>query len=372
MARHRQRRYRRRRPSARRQRQLYRRRRFFVGALLLLLFLAMLVPRGCGASGAASGSTDAFPAEEREEESVAAAPYATVLGGGPTSAAASASPEASGDTSATRGAATLVAGASDATNGPLLKNRMVAYYGHPFSARMGVLGEFEDPVQMVAALKEQAAVYSAVDPDRPAIPTIELIASVAQGSPGRDGLYLIRTPAEVIERYAKVAEENGCLLLLDVQVGLSTIAYEVEAIRPFLERPHVHLAIDPEYDMVPGQIPGQESGSSTGEEIMGAAQTLSKLVEEKGLPAKVLVVHQFERGMVTNKELLEPTPNVEVVLHADGFGTPEGKISKYDTLVRDEAPQYGGFKLFYQQDFPLLAPEEVLQLVPAPAIVSYQ
>jgi hypothetical protein len=235
-----------------------------------------------------------------------------------------------------------------------------------------VLGEFEDPVQMVAALKEQAAVYSAVDPDRPAIPTIELIASVAQGSPGRDGLYLIRTPTEVIEGYAKVAEENGCLLLLDVQVGLSTIANEVEAIRPFLERPHVHLAIDPEYDMVPGQIPGQESGSSTGEEIMGAAWTLSKLVEEKGLPAKVLVVHQFERGMVTNKELLEPTPNVEVVLHADGFGTPEGKISKYDTLVRDEAPQYGGFKLFYQQDFPLLAPEEVLQLVPAPAVVSYQ
>ena len=332
----------------------------------------MLVPRGCGAPGAASGSTDAFPAEEREEKSVAAAPYAAVLGGRPTSVAASTYPEASRGTAATRGAGTLVAGASDATNGPLLKNRMVAYYGHPFSARMGVLGEFEDPVQMVAALKEQAAVYSTVDPDRPAIPTIELIASVAQGSPGRDGLYLIRTPAEVIERYAKVAEENGCLLLLDVQVGLSTIANEVEAIRPFLERSHVHLAIDPEYDMIPGQIPGQEPGSSTGEEIMGAAWTLSKLVEEKGLPAKVLVVHQFERGMVTNKELLEPTPNVEVVLHADGFGTPEGKISKYDTLVRDEAPQYGGFKLFYQQDFPLLAPEEVLQLVPAPAIVSYQ
>ena len=331
----------------------------------------MLLPRG--APDAAPESTDALPNGEREEGLVAAVPYAAVTPGGESvSVAASASPEASGGTAASRGAATLVSGASDATNGPLLKHRMVAYYGHPFSARMGVLGEYEDPAQMVAALKKQAAAYSAADPDRPAIPTIELIASVAQGSPGRDGLYLTRTPPEVIEGYAKVAEENGCLLLLDVQVGLSTIANEVEVIRPFLERPHVHLAIDPEYDMVPGQIPGQEFGSSRGQEIMGAARTLSELAKKKDLPAKVLVVHQFEQGIITDKELLAPMPNVEVVLHADGFGMPEGKISKYETLVRDEAPQYGGFKLFYQQDFPLLAPEEVLQLVPAPAVVSYQ
>ena len=249
---------------------------------------------------------------------------------------------------------------------------MVTYYGHPFSGRMGVLGEFENPEQMVAALKEQAEAYSAADSDRPAVPTIELIASVAQGSPGPEGLYLLRTPTEVIEEYAKLAEENGCLLLLDIQIGLSTIADEVEAIRPFLERPYVHLAIDPEYDMVPGQIPGQVFGSSDAREIVAVAQTLSEVVEEKNLPGKALVVHQFERGMIANKELLKPAPNVEMVVHADGFGLPEGKISKYDTLVRAEAPQYGGFKLFYKQDLPLLAPEEILQLVPAPAVVSYQ
>lgn len=49
---------------------------------------------------------------------------------------------------------------------------------------MGELGQYEEPQQMVAALKEQAAAYTEMDPDRPAIPTIELIASVAQPEPG--------------------------------------------------------------------------------------------------------------------------------------------------------------------------------------------
>lgn len=330
----------------------------------------MFLFRGSGDLATTSELTDASPAEELEEEesAVVAAPYSAVSPEGEKTSAL----EAFDGPAGSNGTNTLVAGARDITNGPLLENRMVAYYGHPFSAQMGVLGTYEDPTEMVAALKKQAAAYSAADPGRPAIPTIELIASVAQASPGPDGLYLLRTPPEVIEEYARVAEENGFLLLLDIQVGLSTISHEVEAIRPFLERPHVHLAIDPEYDMVPGQIPGRVFGSSEAQEIMGAARTLSKLVEEKGLPAKVLVIHQFEQGMVTNKGLLGPVPNVEMVLHADGFGTPEGKISKYDVLVGDEAPQYGGFKLFYRQDYPLLGPEEVLRLEPAPAVVSYQ
>jgi hypothetical protein len=146
----------------------------------------------------------------------------------------------------------------------------------------------------------------------------------------------------------------------------------VEALRPFLERPHVHLAIDPEYDMAPGEIPGQQFGTSDGYEIMDAARTLSGMAEEKDLPAKVLVVHQFRYDMLINKEIIEPLPNVEVVLHADGFGVPEDKLEKYDLLVKQEPIQYGGFKLFYQQDVPLLTPEQVLQLDPPPAVVSYQ
>jgi hypothetical protein len=97
---------------------------------------------------------------------------------------------------------------------------------------------------MMANLKEQTAAYSAADPDRPAVPTIELIASTAQRDPGADGTFICRLPEEEIEEYATLAEENGALLLLDVQLGRSTVADEIEALRPFLERPYVHLAID--------------------------------------------------------------------------------------------------------------------------------
>lgn len=38
------------------------------------------------------------------------------------------------------------------------------------------------------------------------------------------------------------------------------------------------------------------------------------------------------------------------------------EIAKYDLLIGDEPIQYGGFKLFYKQDTPLLPPEEVLEL----------
>jgi hypothetical protein len=170
-----------------------------------------------------------------------------------------------------------------------------------------------------------------------------------------------------------VAEENDALLLLDVQIGYSTIAEEVEAIKPFLKRPYVHLAIDCEWNMASGEIPGQTFGQCSGENVMGAADTLSRIVEENDLPPKVMVVHQFRSDMVINKEALEPTENVEMVVHADGFGLRKNKLSKYKLLVNEQPVQYGGFKLFYDQDVNLFSPREVLkELDPDPAVISYQ
>ena len=275
------------------------------------------------------------------------------------------------DARVTEPASALVEGAEDLSDGPLKENRIVAYYGTPQSGYMGVLGE-SAPEAMMAQLKEQAAAYSAVDPSRPAIPTVELIASVAQRDPGPYGIYLSRMPHETIERYAKLAEENRALLLLDVQIGLSTLPYEVEYLMPFLERPYVHLAIDTEYAVAPGQVPGVDLGGVSGYDIQKVVEFLDRLVEERNLPDKVVVVHQFASGIVFDKEAIRPTENVQVVLHADGFGSPENKFSKYDQLVAGQPIQYGGFKLFYTQDAPLLTPEQALDQTPAPVVISYQ
>ncbi|MGN6673268.1 MAG: hypothetical protein ACTHMA_08205 [Thermomicrobiales bacterium] len=258
------------------------------------------------------------------------------------------------------------------SNGPLVKNRLVTYYGHPYSDKMGVLGEFDDPQQRVDTLKEQAAAYTAADPSRPAIPTIELIASVAQGSPGPNNLWLYRTPPDVIEQYAQLAEKNNCLLLLDVQMGYDTVAHEVQALLPYLRRPYVHLAIDPEFHVKPGQVPGEEFGSVSAADINGAAATLADLVVRYNIPDKVLVIHQFRDDMLPDKQNIKPIPHIQMVIVMDGWGTPDAKLTNYKAFIHDQPIQYGGIKIFYRQDTPLLTPEQVVQLDPAPLVVIYQ
>ena len=265
----------------------------------------------------------------------------------------------------------LMAGKEDPSDGPLKENRLVAYYGHPYVAEMGILGEY-DPDELMNKLKEQTAVYSRLDPDRPAIPTIELIASVAQPEPGPDRLFVTQTPKEEILKYIELAKKNDALVLLDVQLGRATVMQEVEILAEYLKEPNVHLAIDTEYSIDEGEIPGQDLGEVDGPEIQEAVQYLDELVERENIPDKILMIHQFESGIVTNKDTIKPTPNVQVVLHADGFGGSGDKAVKYAFLARDEPIQYGGFKVFYKQDTPVLTPEEVLQLDPAPAIVTYQ
>ena len=57
---------------------------------------------------------------------------------------------------------------------------------------------------------------------------VELIASVAQGYPGDDGAYLDHTGDDIIRRYVDFANQNGLIVILDVQIGWSTIHDEVE------------------------------------------------------------------------------------------------------------------------------------------------
>lgn len=266
---------------------------------------------------------------------------------------------------------TLLAGKEDPSDGPLKENRIVAYYGTPASELMGVLGESK-PEAMMEDLKKQTAAYSNADPERPAVPAIEFIASIAQRDPGPDGLYVSQADPKVIEQYANLAEENDALLILDVQLGRATVMQEIEILEPFLKRPNVHLAIDTEYSIDAGQVPGQDLGTVDGSEIQDAVEYLDALAGREDIPDKLLMVHEFQQGIVANKQVIQPTEDVEIALHADGFGAPEDKFAKYGLLARDEPIQYGGFKVFYQQDTPVLEPKQVLALDPAPAVVTYQ
>ncbi len=258
------------------------------------------------------------------------------------------------------------------TGGPLGSHRLVTWYGHPDSRLMGILGEFDDPRAMIANLKAQAAEYTAADPAHPAIPTIELIASVASDSPGQDGLFLNPTRPEVLEQYVQMAQDNDCLLLLDVQFGYDTLAHEMQRLLPYLKTGHVHLALDPEFHVKRGEVPGDVFGSLSAAEVTAAQKMLADLVGEYHLPDKVLVVHQFRIDMLPDKSAIKVMPHVQVAIMMDGFGGPEAKIGNYNAFIRDEPIQFGGIKLFYKQDKPLMSPKDIIALSPTPMVVSYQ
>jgi hypothetical protein len=257
-------------------------------------------------------------------------------------------------------------------NGPLLTSRLVTFYGHPDNNRLGILGEFATPAAMIAKLKAQAAAYHTADPSRPAIPTIELIASVASDTPGDDGLYLNRTRLPLIEEYADIAAQNDCLLLLDIQLGYDTMANEVTRLAPVLKRPYVHLAIDPEFHVQHGEVPGEVFGSVSAAEVKTAATMLADIVTHNGITDKVLVIHQFRDDMLPDKANIKPTPHVQLVTVMDGFGAPGAKSGNYTKFVHDELIQYGGIKLFYKQDKPLMTPADIVALDPSPLVVIYQ
>lgn len=247
--------------------------------------------------------------------------------------------------------------------------RIISFYGYPDLPVMGTLGS-GTPDEVGVRLRDQARAYTRTTPDRPAIPAFHLLAAVAQDSPQRDGSYLLRIPLELAQRWVDVAERDDFLTFLDIQVGHSTPIAELQPLLPLLRNPRVHLALDPEFAMPTGVVPGRAIGSLDAGAINAVQAALQSLVVEDGLPNKILVVHQFQEGMITNKPQLEDQPNVDLVIDMDGFGPPETKIAHYAEFVVREQAEFGGIKLFFGHDSDLLAPDAVLDL--APDVVIYQ
>jgi hypothetical protein len=254
----------------------------------------------------------------------------------------------------------------------LPSKRILSYYGNPLAKEMGILGELPSE-QMLSRLKQQIAAYAKADPSRPFLPALELVTPAAQGWAGEDGLYRARMKPEVIDQVATWAEANDALLILDVQIGLSTVPQEVDALLPYLRRPYVHLALDPEFAIPSGHIPGEVVGTLDASTIDGVERTLSELVASEHLPPKILIIHRFTDSMVTNSwEIAHSDPNVQIVVTMDGFGPPALKLAQYRSYVHDQGVEFSGIKLFYHHDDPLLTPKDVLGLDPSPDLIIYQ
>jgi len=248
--------------------------------------------------------------------------------------------------------------------------RIVALYGGPQSDELGALGQ-GSPSEAAKRLREQAAEYEG-DGRRPVVPAMELIAVIANAAPGDDGAYNARLDAEKIRDYLEAAREANALLLLDIQPGRSDFLSEVKALREFLEEPNVGVALDPEWSMDSGEVPGEQVGETGAETINEVSDYLADLVREKGLPQKVLLIHRFTEAMIQDESDIVQRPELAIVENADGFGPQAGKLSKYRRFTEERDGLYEGFKLFYKEDTNLMSPSEVLDLSPEPDVVVYE
>jgi hypothetical protein len=164
---------------------------------------------------------------------------------------------------------------------------------------------------------------------------------------------------------------------LDIQVALSTLQQEVPTLEKYLKLPQVHLGIDPEFSMKDGSKPGKKIGNYDAADVNYCVDYLAKLVKDNNLPPKILIVHRFTQGMVKRHKEIKLRPEVQIVMHMDGWGEPILKRSTYKLYIYKEPVQFTGFKLFYKNDLKkaphtLMTPEELLKLKPQPIYIQYQ
>jgi hypothetical protein len=250
--------------------------------------------------------------------------------------------------------------------------RLVALYGHPGTAGLGVLGE-QDLSASIARARQMAAAYRPLS-RVPVVPAFEIIASVAEASPGPDGSYSYETPVSQLLPWVREATADGLYVVLDLQPGRSGLLAQAEYYQPLLELPDVGLALDAEWKLQPGQKPLQQIGHVGIGEVNSVAGWLAALTARHDLPQKLLVLHQFQLAMLTGERDLDTGhDDLAIVIHMDGQGTPGVKQGTWNAVTA-AAPRgvFFGWKDFLVKDHPMLTPGQTMTETPAPVMISYQ
>ncbi|WP_254061991.1 hypothetical protein [Clavibacter michiganensis] len=110
-------------------------------------------------------------------------------------------------------------------------------------------------------------------------------------------------------------------------------------------------------------------------EVDATTDWLAGVVREKGLPQKMLVLHQFRLSMIQDRASLDMDhPELAMLVHADGQGGQPDKQATWRALHADApAGLAWGWKNFIDEDTPMLTPEQTMRDVsPVPDLVTYQ
>jgi hypothetical protein len=249
--------------------------------------------------------------------------------------------------------------------------RIVALYGNPTTAALGVMGE-QGPEQAVERARQTATPYGADGTE--ILPAFEIIATVASATATSDGDYSYEMSVEELRPWVDIAADEGLYVVLDLQPGRTDFLTQAKLYEELLLLPHVGLALDPEWRLKPNQVHLRQIGSVDAEEVNLVVEWLAGIVRDNRLPQKLLILHQFKLSMITNRELIETPSELAVMVHADGQGPIHTKYDTYEALTaRPDADRWWwGWKNFYDEDSPTPTADQVLELDPVPVYVSYQ
>ena len=194
----------------------------------------------------------------------------------------------------------------------LLNNDILAYYGHPNSRNMGILGRYSIE-EIDRLLTAKAAEYEAVSGGRKVKKAFYLIYGTVWPE-GEIGIM----KDELLMRYINYGLENDILVFVDHQIGRYDPIDSLKRILPWLRYPNVHLALDPEWRTT---MPMKEIGHVTAEELNIAQQVMENYLIDNNLPGeRMLVIHQFNYTMIRNRlEVKTDFNRVRFIHCADGF-----------------------------------------------------
>jgi hypothetical protein len=251
-------------------------------------------------------------------------------------------------------------------------HRLVALYGHPGTPSLGALGEqgLRASIQRARMLAAAYRPLSGV----PVVPAFEIIATVAEASPGPDGDYSYETPVTMLRPWVRRASAAGLYVILDLQAGRASLMAQARAYTSLLRLPDVGLAIDPEWKLLPGQLPLRQIGSVSTGQVNRVAGWLAALTARYRLPQKLLVLHQFRLSMIGDEQRLDTSyRDLAILIHMDGQGTPLDKEQTWDAVTA-AAPSgvFFGWKNFFVKDHPMMDPQETMARTPQPVMISYQ
>jgi hypothetical protein len=251
-------------------------------------------------------------------------------------------------------------------------HRLLALYGAPGTPVLGALGQ-QGLTQSIARIRRIAAGYQPLSSVR-VMPAFEIIATMAQASPGPARTYSYESAVDSLLPWVRRAVASGVYVVLDLQPGRASLLAQAKRYQQLLKLPDVGLAIDPEWKLQPRQLPLRQIGHVDINEVNGVISWLAGLTAQYHLPQKLLVLHQFRLSMITDEQRLDTGhDDIAIVIHMDGQGTPAEKLNTWNAVVSSAPPGvFFGWKNFYEKDHPTLSPSRTMANTPEPVMISYQ